>query len=124
MRHRDRRIRRGSALLPILITLAAGTVLAHSRQELTVPADGAVLRSAPGVVSMTFDTPMRVTVIRLTSETTGETFALERSDGMQPVIDFRATPPQLPNGRYAVEWRGLSQDGHAMRCRFAFEVVP
>lgn len=124
MRHHDRRTRRGSALLPVLITLAAGTALAHSRQEVTIPADGAVLPRPPGIVSMTFDTPMRITLIRLTSETTGETFELERSDGMQPVIDFRATPPQLPNGRYAVEWRGLSQDGHAMQCRFAFEVLP
>ena len=101
----------------------AGTALAHSRQELTVPANGAVLHRPPGVVSMTFDKPMRITLIRLTSETTGESFELERSDGMQPLTDFRATPPHLPNGRYAVEWRGLSHDGHAMQCRFAFEVV-
>ena len=65
---------------------------------------------------------MRITVIGLTSET-GDTSDLERSDDMQPVTDFRATPPLLPNGRYTFEWRGLSADGHAMKGRFSFEVV-
>lgn len=123
MQHCDRRVRRGSALLSVLLTFATGTALAHSTQERTFPADGAVLPGPPDVVSMTFDAPMRITVIHLTSEMTGDTFELERTDGMQPVTDFRATPPVLPNGLYAVEWRGLSSDGHPMQCRFSFEVA-
>ena len=69
-----------------------------------------------------FDAPMRITMIRLKSEV-GDTFELERSDAMRPVTEFRATPPALPNGRYTVEWRGLSADGHAMKGRFSFEVA-
>ena len=123
MKYRNKRVRRASALLPALTMLVTGTAFAHSKQETTFPEDGAVLPAPPVVVSMRFDTPMRVTVIHLTSETTGATFELERTDGMQPVTDFRATPPALPNGEYAVEWRGLSPDGHPMKCRFSFEVA-
>lgn len=123
MKHRDARIRHKPVLLSLLAMLAMGTVFAHSKQETTFPVDGAVLPVPPVVVSMRFDAPMRVTVIHLTSETTGATFELERTDGMQPVTDFRATPPALPNGQYAVEWRGLSPDGHPMKCRFSFEVA-
>ena len=121
--HYDKRIHSGLALVPVLTVLSGGAAFAHSKQEVTFPKDGAVLSASPGVVSMRFDMPMRVTVIKLTSETTGGTFELARSDGMQPVTDFRATPPTLPNDRYTVEWRGLSTDGHAMKCRFSFEVA-
>ena len=123
MKHRDKRIRCAPGWVPVLTLLATGAAFAHSKQEVTFPADGAVLVAPPDVVSMQFDTPMRVTVIELTSETTGGSFELARSDGMRPVTDFRATPPVLPNDRYTVEWRGLSTDGHAMRCRFSFEVA-
>lgn len=123
MKHRERRNHRGPALVSVLSLLATGTAFAHSKQEVTFPADGAVLSVPPEVVSMRFDMPMRVTVIELTSETTGGTYELVRSDGMRPVTDFRATPPALPDDRYTVEWRGLSTDGHAMKCRFSFEIA-
>ena len=123
MKHRDKRIHCGPAFVPVLTVLATGTAFGHSSPEVTVPADGAVLSASPDVVLMQFDMPMRVTVIRLTSETTGGAFELARSDGMRPVTDFRATPPVLPNDRYTVEWRGLSTDGHPMKCRFSFEVA-
>lgn len=123
MKHRNQRIRHESALLLVLTMLATGVAFAHSKQETTFPEDGTVLLAPPDVVSMKFDAPMRITVIHLTSETTGAAFELERTDGMQPVTDFRATPPALPNGQYAVEWRGLSPDGHPMKCRFSFEVA-
>ena len=122
MKHRDECFRHGPALLPLLLTLATGVAVAHSKQEVTFPEDGAVLATSPDVVSMRFDTPMRITVISLTSET-GGAFDLRRSDGMQPVTDFRATTPVLPDGRYTVDWRGLSPDGHPMKCRFSFEVA-
>ena len=124
MKHGNERVRRGTtALVPALMALATGAAVAHSKQEVTFPEDGAVLRAPPDVVSMRFDAPMRITLIHLTSEATGGEFELDRSDDMRPVTDFRATPPVLPNGRYTVEWRGLSSDGHPMKCRFSFEVA-
>ena len=112
----------GVAATAIAVTVI-GEIRAHSKQETTFPEDGAVLAAAPDVVSMTFDEPMRITVIRLTGEA-GDTFELERSDAMEPVVEFRAAPPPLPEGRYTVEWRGLSSDGHPMQGRFSFEVAP
>ena len=122
MKHCGNRTQWARALVAAMMVVVTGTAFAHSKQEVTVPHDGAVLASPPDVVSIAFDAPMRITVIRLTSEA-GDTIALERSDDMQPVTDFRATPPALPNGRYTVEWRGLSADGHAMKGRFSFEVA-
>lgn len=110
-------------MLVALVMSIPGEIHAHSKQETTFPEDGAVLAAAPDVVSMTFDEPMRITMISLTGEA-GGTFDLERSDAMEPVTEFRATPPLLPKGRYTVEWRGLSSDGHPMQGRFSFEVAP
>ena len=101
----------------------AGPATAHSRPETTAPANGAVVATAPEVISISFDKPMRVTFIELTNAD-GDAFTLERTDGMAPVTRFEATPPALPAGSYTVEWRGLSEDGHAMSGRFSFEVRP
>ena len=125
MMRRHRFLAYATALFAALVFLAGGATpaRAHTKQETTFPEDGAVLGAAPDVVSMTFSAPMRITAILLTSET-GGTFELERTDAMAPVTEFRATPPPLPKGRYTVEWRGLSSDGHPMKGRFSFEVAP
>lgn len=99
----------------------AGTASAHSRHEATIPGDGTVVETAPEVIVLSFDTPTRITMIEL-SNSRGEAFALERSDGMAPVTRFEATPAQLSAGSYTVQWRGLSADGHPTSCRFSFDV--
>ena len=122
MRDCNKRVQGAAAIVAAVAIVVTGTAFAHSKQEVTVPHDGAVLAGPPDVVSIAFDAPMRITVIQLTSDA-GDTFELERSDDMRPVTDFRAIPPLLPNGRYTVDWRGLSADGHAMKGRFSFEVA-
>ena len=114
----------GAAAFALAFALATdGAATAHSRPETTVPANGAVLTATPPVISIAFDKPMRVTLIELT-DADGDAFALERTDAMAPVTRFEATPAPLPAGSYTVEWRGLSEDGHAMSGRFSFEVRP
>ena len=100
-----------------------GTAAAHSRNESTQPADGATLRNAPDVIVMTFNRPIRITMIELTNAG-GTEISLERSDGMEPVTRLEATPPPLPAGSYSVQWRGLAEDGHPMSGRFTFTVQP
>ena len=104
------------------IALAAGGASAHSRSEATTPADGAVLDTAPEVIAMTFDQPMRVTLIRLTAGD-GTEVEVTRTDEMAPVTAFEATPAPLAPGAYTVEWRGLSGDGHPMEGGFSFRVA-
>ena len=111
--------------LTLALTLApalnpAGTALAHSRSEATVPADGATVASVK-TIEMRFDAPMRVTAIKLLSG--GGEVAIERETGMEPVTEFRAAPAAaLAPGAYSVEWRGLSDDGHPMQGSFGFTV--
>ncbi|MDQ0316294.1 copper resistance CopC family protein [Amorphus orientalis] len=94
---------------------------AHSKKETTTPPDGAVLEAAPQSIGMSFDKPMRITLIRLTGAD-GESHDLERTDDMAPVREFEATPGDLAPGTYTVDWRGLSDDGHPMEGSFSFEI--
>ena len=114
--------------LPAIFTLpvaaliaAAAPSIAHSTKEGTTPLHGAVLAAAPETIGMTFDTPMRVTMVRL-SDADGSEYDVVRTDGMAPVTVFEAVPPALEPGAYMVEWRGLSDDGHAMEGSFSFEI--
>lgn len=115
-----RRIVSGAALATALAlpTLA----LAHSKGEATMPADGAVLSAAPESIEMSFDMPMRITVIELT-DAAGTAHDLVRTDDMQPVTAFIAhTATPLMAGQFTVAWRGLSADGHPMTGSFAFAI--
>ena len=114
-------IKCGSALV-VALTLAASLVAAHSKNQATVPADGAVLASSPETIAMNFDMPLRVTLIALRDDT-GADHALTRTDNMQPVSDFIATPPALGAGKYTVDWRGLAADGHPMQGQFSFDIA-
>ncbi len=108
--------------LSMTLALGAGPASAHSKKEATEPADGAVIDAAPETIAMTFDMPLRVTMITLT-DAAGTEHPLTRSDDMQAVRDFRALPPVLAAGDYTVKWRGLANDGHPMQGEFSFEVM-
>ena len=111
----------GAAILSAAMALALTVgALAHSKSEVTVPADGATVKAVEAI-EMRFDAPMRVTAVKLLRDS-GEV-EIERETGMEPVTEFRAVPTMTLNaGAYTVEWRGLSDDGHPMRGSFAFTV--
>ena len=104
------------------VALAGTAAFAHSSKESTSPTDGAVLEAPPESIEMTFDSPMRLTMVRLT-DGGGADVDLQRSDDMAPVTQFKAVPAALSAGTYTVEWRGLSGDGHAMQGSFSFEIA-
>ncbi|MEL6268094.1 MAG: copper resistance CopC family protein [Pseudomonadota bacterium] len=108
--------------LASLAFLAPLSLDAHSEKENTVPADGAVLAASPTTIGMTFDRPMRVTMLRL-KDAKGQEYEVSRTDGMAPVTEFRATPETLGDGEYEVEWRGLAEDGHPMQGSFSFTLA-
>lgn len=110
-----------TACLTLALANSSTAALAHSNKESTTPADGAVLEATPEVIAMTFDQPMRLTLIRLTNGD-GAEIDVTRSDGMAPITEFEATPAEMGPGAYTLEWRGLSSDGHPMNGSFSFQI--
>ena len=102
------------------LTLAPALAFGHASKTETTPADGATLTSPPAAIEMTFDTPVRVTLVRLMNGA-GESYEVDYTRG-QPGTAFTATPGDLPPGDYTVEWRGLSDDGHPTSGSFSFTI--
>ncbi|MGB5863142.1 MAG: copper resistance CopC family protein [Sulfitobacter sp.] len=113
----------GKIIWAVIFTLALGIgqAGAHSKKEKTEPVNGAVLEASPEAIEMTFNMPLRVTLITLTDQDS-VTHEMIRTDNMQPVSQFSAAVPVLPAGIYSVDWRGLADDGHPMQGEFSFEV--
>jgi copper transport protein len=108
-------------VLVCALALPAGAA-AHARLLRSVPADGAVVRSAPRVVRIVFDDAVRVSSgIRAIRNDGGSVAAGKaRVTGAKTlVIPLRS---DLRNGDYTVLWRVLSDDGHTLSGVIAFGV--
>lgn len=102
------------AIAAVLLGLAMAPASAHSDLHASNPADGAVLRSPPGIISLSFSMPMQVMTLRLLDEAGREQPLRREGDRAAAAHDARAAVTgALPAGAYRVEWRGVSPDGHA-----------
>jgi len=108
------------ALVFALVWVPAGW--AHASPQTSTPAPGAVLRTAPAAVEVTFDSPVHV----------GPRNAAIRNDGVsvlggkphvlgsrELVLPLR---PRLPDGDYTARWSVVSDDGHEEEGLIAFGI--
>ena len=113
-----------SIVLAAVFTLAlASAADAHSLLLSSVPTAGAVVSGAPAV-TLRFNNRIekKLCQIRLLSPR-GEAETLPvRTDGALDALE--APLPPLAAGRYRVNWRVLSTDGHVVSGTFAFSVSP
>ncbi len=113
---------RSALLLALaLLALSPASVPAHSLLlASTPPADGLV--SEPSAVTLRFNNRIekKLCEIRLVSAH-GETRVLALR-GVGAVDTLEAPLPKLAAGRYRIEWRVLSTDGHVVSGAFAFNV--
>lgn len=117
-----------AATLAVLAVLgfSASPALAHAELLSTDPAAGAVLASAPDVVTLTFSEPIDIGLgsVRL-FDGTGDSIdvaAAEHPDGNSSEV--RVDLPALGNGSFVVDWRVVSADGHPIQGAFTFQVGP
>jgi methionine-rich copper-binding protein CopC len=110
-------------LAACLSALLSSPVLAHSPLKSTSPADGAILTSVPDELIMVFGKPARVVKIVVVNEESETRLDLPAK---KPVSELSVILPDelraIGSGSYAVEWRALSIDGHAIKGKFAFTV--
>ena len=101
----------------------APAATAHSLLIASSPgADGVV--TAPSGVALRFNNRIekKLSQLRLVPPRGEPRVLLLRTDGAVDVLE--ATLPSLTPGRYRVEWRVLSTDGHVVSGTFAFSVAP
>ncbi|RXT53919.1 copper resistance protein CopC [Bosea sp. Tri-44] len=113
-------------LILILLGLAiaslttAGQALAHAALTKTVPADGAVVSSAPGEFSLSFSEPVSPLVLNLIGPD-GTSRPLTRFTLSDRTLTI-AAPSDLANGTHVLSWRVVSEDGHPVGGSVLFSV--
>ncbi|MDP9340790.1 MAG: copper resistance protein CopC [Actinomycetota bacterium] len=118
----------------LIVLLVAGAVVvatasaagAHALVRSSDPANGAILSSSPGQVTVTFTEPPdpKLSFIHVLNEQ-GQPV---ESSAARPVADNElqwvvSVPKDLPDGVYTVSWRALSKsDGHVTAGSFSFGI--
>src|SRR5262245_46882858 len=110
-----------SFILSLLLLFGSEAAHAHAVLLDTVPADGAVLATAPSDVILRFNEPIspvtvRVLAIDARPIADGSNARTENNSISLPL------PTDLANGTYVVSYRVISLDSHAIAGSFAFSV--
>jgi len=108
-------------LAVVLLALSPASAYAHSLLlASTPPADGVV--SEPSAVTLRFNNRVEKKLCRIRLvPAQGEARVLAlRGEGAVDTLE--APLPKLAAGRYRIEWRVLSTDGHVVSGAFAFSV--
>ncbi len=107
---------RGVAALSLLWT---ATALAHTHLVRSTPADGAELASAPSEAVLVFARPITMATAKIES-TEGFKATLTPPPSAQAEVHLKL--PALAPGRYQLNWRAASADGHVMSGHLSFTV--
>ncbi len=104
-----------------VLLVGMNVALGHSDAPKTVPADGSELAAAPDAIRFTFPEAVRLTAVRV-FDSADEEIGLPDKRDMSAAKERDIRMPDLPEGRYRVEWRALSEDGHPISGSFHFTV--
>jgi copper resistance protein C len=113
------------ALLVISWIVPATSVYAHARLNRSTPAAGSEVKTAPQAVSIAFTQNVEPAFSAITvTDQTGQ--RVDKNDTARIGTDrkaLRVSVTPLKPGRYKVQWRVLSVDGHKTGGEFTFSVA-
>jgi methionine-rich copper-binding protein CopC len=110
-----------------LLLLPAGQALAHAQLVKADPAVGSTVAAGPSQIWLKFNEFIRVppSAVRLTwpdgHKAVIKTLTHDPKDREAVIAPL---PEPLGAGRYSLEWRALSGDGHNTQGQFSFTVRP
>jgi methionine-rich copper-binding protein CopC len=113
-------MRRLAAIVVCLVMAAPAA--AHSLLLESSPAAGSVVDAGPRQLALRFNNRIekRLSRIRLVDDRGGAHDLAVATDGAADRLT--AALPEVPPGRYRVEWQVLSTDGHVVTGRYTFTV--
>ena len=110
---------------------------AHSPVGFVIPKDGSVIKQAPEKMEIVFTAPAKLIKLEFFRVIPGEKttliggllgsekleeISLDKSHLMKEGKRHFVNIPELDMGIYKTSWRALSEDGHAIKGNFTFEV--
>ena len=104
----------------LLAAALSGPAFAHTHLKAAVPADGSTVKAAPATFALTFSEPARLTALTMQKDGGAE----QKITGLPAAAGTEATiaAPKLGNGRYTLNYRVVSADGHVMSGKISFTV--
>ncbi|MDO0934475.1 copper resistance protein CopC [Streptomyces sp. DG2A-72] len=113
------------AVLVLLVLGGAGTASAHAALRSTDPADGSVLKSAPGELTLTFTESVGLLddSVRIL-DPSGHRLRLGEAEHVPGRADAVrvSLPAKADTGTFTVAWRVVSADSHPVSGAFTFSV--
>ena len=110
-----------TTILLVGFLLWGAAALAHTHLVSSVPADKSELSVAPKETVLTFAEPVVLTSARLQSSDGAKTVLKPLPD--KPVKEAHVALPALAPGRYTLQWRATSDDGHVMSGELSFVIT-
>ena len=110
---------------------------AHSPVGFVIPKDGSVIKQAPKKMEIVFTAPAKLIKLEFSRVISNEKSSLiggllgseeleaidlDKSHLMKEAKRHVINMPMLDVGLYKTTWRALSEDGHAIKGEFAFEI--
>jgi methionine-rich copper-binding protein CopC len=95
---------------------------AHTGLTETTPENGAIIKSAPTEINLTFSADVRLIKLELMGAGHEMPTSFEPNTNAQASYTF-ATPGMHP-GKFTVIWAAIGADGHTLTDSFQFEVDP
>lgn len=113
------------ALLSLALPLLLGAAPRHLRLEKSDPADASSVAS-PKAIRLWFSQPTQLPLTRVTVTGPGAAKvplgAARQEKAPKSPVEYPLTAPLVP-GRYDVNWRTMSADGHVVQGTFGFTVT-
>ena len=108
------------AVIAVLVAalLSPTGVFAHASLVRAEPADGAMMAETPKVLTLTFNEPVSVLVMRIVGP--GGEVVTAPATAENNVVTV--TPPRLGQGSHVLSWRVVSGDGHPVGGSLLFSV--
>jgi methionine-rich copper-binding protein CopC len=103
----------------VVLQLAAN---AHTGLRETTPENGAIIKSAPTEINLTFSADVKLIKLELMGVGHEMPTSFEPNTNAQASYTF-ATPGMHP-GKFTVIWAAIGADGHTLTDSFQFEVDP
>lgn len=94
---------------------------AHTQLTQSVPPANAVLKNTPRALKLNFAEPVNLLSIQI-KDGQSKKIPLKFKATRQASPHFHVATPELKKGRYKVEWKIQSQDGHIMTGQYSFRI--
>jgi copper resistance protein C len=103
-------------------TMLTGQCMAHAKLQSSSPANAAQLTEPPKTLTLTFNEPAQVAVLKLLNG--GKEIPITVDKSAKASQSFSFPLPALAAGNYTVQWTAVAaDDGHVTKGSFAFSIT-